>query len=198
VEFSKVVSALLALTIISSCKEASSAEASKEDSRINWRKLSDNSFGWLAEDNKSVNAERCWKVGSRFQCLHLWRLYPPDMQVDLDKNVSISSFFRDSLQRANVYPEHGYSCSVSDNGAIEGLALVGGAQIQNAVSSRGLSSGTFWSPDYVRKFVAENSPSTPVVYFRCEAIRELLSSGNEAAFLTTAINARDLGLSTAP
>ena len=195
-ELNRVAAALVALTFISSCKEASPAVTSKEDSRINWRKLADNSFGWFAEDDNSVNAERCWRIGSRFQCVHLWRLYPPEMEVALDKNVSVSSFFRDSLQRTNSYPEHGYSCSVSGDGAIERLALVGGAEIQNTVSSLGFSGGKFWSPNYVRNFVAQNSPSTPIVYFRCETVQELLRSGNEAAFLTTAIKASDLGLSS--
>lgn len=111
--------------------------------------------------------------------------------------VSAISFFRDSLQRTDVNPEHGYSCQIMEDEAVEQLSLASGAQIRNTISSMGYAVGSFWSPAFVRRFVIQNAPSTPIIYFRCEAVQELLKNGNEAALLTTAINRPDLQLGDA-
>jgi hypothetical protein len=197
VAFERIAVALLAVAFVSGCKERAAKTELAKDPGVNWRKLPDNSVGWINDNENSVNAERCWKISARYQCIHLWRLNSPG-EVALQNNVSVSSFYRDSLQNTNVYPEHGYSCDVMENGTTEELSLVGGAKIQNRMSSLGFTTGSFWSRDFIRKFVMQNSPSTSVVYFKCEAVEQLLQNGNEAAFLTTAISARDLGLAAAP
>jgi hypothetical protein len=116
------------------------------------------------------------------------------MQIDANPMVSATSYFRDSLSRTDIYPEHGYSCEIMQDGVTERLSLANGAKISNSISSMGYTVGSFWSPAFVHRFVAQNSPSTPIVYFRCEGVRDLLKNGNEAALLTTAINAHDLEL----
>jgi hypothetical protein len=169
--------------------------APTEDTSIQWRQLADGSFGWSLERGQSVTAERCWKAGSRFQCVNISRMPTcSDMEVCVDKTVLVSSFFRDTLRRERIHSEHGYSCVINvGSWAIESLSLSSGATIQNQISLD-IYPGVFWTADFVHKFVAQNSPDTPVIYFRCAVSADLLQRGNEAALLTTAITAEDLGL----
>lgn len=196
---------LILLAACSSGQTESASEAASndttmaiEDPDIEWRRLSDGSIGRFNEDEHGSDVERCWKSKDGFDCVRLARMRgnPDELQID-DPDTLAVGLKRDALRRERIMPVNGYSCHVVDGAyayAKETLSLNNGASISNEVGSGSFGSQAFWTPDHVQKFVTENDPSTPLVFFSCAAVRDFLDQGNEAAFLTTAVNSEALGL----
>jgi hypothetical protein len=164
-------------------------------STVQWRELADGSYGWFHENEASVDAERCWKTSDQFGCVRIAKVMRPnEMQLGLG-DLMIYGVVRRALATEQVLPEIGYRCAIMDQeaaGTVESITLGSGARMENSVS--GPPGSGSWSGDYVRNFVAENDPSTPLVHFNCFAVRQFLEGANEAAFLTTGMNRKTLAL----
>ena len=195
----RLVACFAATFFLTACDfKSSSGGASNEalpsiDSRVVWRNLPDASFGWAHDDKYGSDVERCWKGGAVYNCVRVSRMYPPEYEIEVQKNILVMGLVRKSLKQESIIPEHGYNCQISDP-VHENLSLNNGAAIGNTITMNSIMHQRYWTQEFVRDYVAKNDPTTQIVHFNCEALKSFFDDANEAAFLTSAISASQLGI----
>lgn len=186
------------------------AVGATETAAPDWKTLPDGSRAYFVQrENGSEEAERCWQVEQRWDCLGLLQMprststdSKASVEMAMDVDVDGPSYFGARVVKrelADPFPHFsednpvgGYECEAMGYGIIServfSRASESGTTLLSNDSQPGkLNGGSPWTAEFVERFMTENAVKQDRPYWNCGYIKRLVTSGSLATITTTAL-----------
>ena len=189
------------------------AASPTETAAPDWKTLPDGSRGhFVYHENGSGQAERCWQVEGRWDCLGVNMLGRSDSsnesaEIDAMADLGGPMFFAKRVLKRRLNdpfpyadeadPIGGYRCYTAGGGFLNETIFAGSKNGDTTLLSNDSAplepyGGYPWSADFVNKFMQDNGVSVDRPYWNCFHVERLIASGSLATLVTTALTYEEL------
>lgn len=195
-----LVIAALTVTGCHAAPDNGQKQAIEQTPKHPWRKLPDGSWGWLeaspSEKFANEQAERCWPSKGRWDCLSASTL----VQVgDMEPPTVFASryikarYTDPAIGIGDDAVRGGYSCQ-SINGKMirESIFQNGQGGTSHSLQTNDVligqqGGGVVWSPDFVIRYMRENSVEPTLRYLDCLHVTTMIVENSLATINTTSL-----------